>query len=76
MNFQESTKESGATEKLTYSVTEFATALGIGRNVAYDLVHREGFPVIRVGKRRLIIPRKEALEWLSRNSISGESEVL
>ena len=41
-----STNESGVEEKLTYSVTEFAKALGIGRNVAYDLVHREGFPVI------------------------------
>ena len=61
-------------EKLTYSVAEFATALGIGRNVAYDLVHREGFPVIRVGKRRLIIPRKAALEWLDKNSLSEERE--
>ena len=57
-------------EKLTFSVAELAEALGIGRNVAYDLVNTEGFPVIRVGKRRWIIPRKAAMEWLNEQSKS------
>lgn len=40
--------------KLAYSVTEAAEALGVSRNGVYDLIHREGFPSLPVGGRRLI----------------------
>ena len=40
--------------ELTYSVTEAAQALGVSRRTMYDLLHKEGFPTLKVGGRRLI----------------------
>ena len=49
--------------ELTYNVTEAAAALGISRRSMYDLIHREDFPTLKVGGRRLI--SKELLaEWV------------
>ena len=41
-------------ERLAYSVEEAAEALGISRNAMYTLIHREDFPAIKIGKRRVI----------------------
>ncbi len=49
--------------ELVYSVTEAAQALGISRRSMYDLMHREDFPTLKVGGRRLI--SKELLaQWV------------
>lgn len=48
--------------ELTYSVTE-AAALGISRRAMYDLLHREDFPTLKVGGRRLI-SRELLAEWV------------
>jgi len=59
-------------EKLAYSVPELAEALGIGRNVAYELVQRPGFPTIRIGKR--IVVSVEGLKaWLERQAHEGQA---
>jgi excisionase family DNA binding protein len=42
------------TEPLTLSVEETAKALGIGRNQAYEAVHKGEIPAIRVGSRWLV----------------------
>ena len=41
-------------EKLVYSVTEAAQALGVSRRTMYEVIHQEGFPTLKVGGRRLI----------------------
>jgi len=51
-------------------VMDVAKAMGIGRNVALNLVHSEGFPKIRVG-RRLIIPKESFLNWLNSKAIEA-----
>ncbi|MBO4299938.1 MAG: helix-turn-helix domain-containing protein [Clostridia bacterium] len=56
-------------EKIAYSVSELGKALGIGRNNAYALIHREGFPAVRIGGR-VIVPVKELEEWLRKNTLS------
>ncbi len=49
--------------ELVYNVTEAAQALGISRRSMYELMHREDFPTLKVGRRRLI--SKELLaEWV------------
>ena len=53
--------------KLTLTVPEMAKALSIGINGAYDLVHREGFPKIRIGNR-IVIPIRALEDWLMGNS--------
>ena len=43
-------------ERLTYSVEEAATVLGISRAFAYEAVQRGDIPHLRIG-RRILIPR-------------------
>ena len=50
--------------RLTFTVEEFAAAVGIGRNLAYDSVRSGAVPHIRVG-RRILIPRVAVDRWLS-----------
>lgn len=58
--------------ELTYTVTEAAAALGISRHSMYNLIHKEGFPTLMVGGRRLI--SKELLaEWV-RQQAGGQKE--
>jgi excisionase family DNA binding protein len=52
-----------ATARLTYTVEEAAKALGISRGLAYQMVREGRLPALRLGQRRLIIPRA-ALEDL------------
>ena len=47
-------------------VKTFAKEYNIGVNNAYQLVHAKGFPMIRVGKKILII-RSEIDEWFVNN---------
>lgn len=43
-------------EKLTLTVDEAAEALGISRNLAYELVKQGKIPTVRMGCRRLVVP--------------------
>ncbi|MDL2236091.1 helix-turn-helix domain-containing protein [Christensenellaceae bacterium OttesenSCG-928-L17] len=54
-------------EKLTLSVKEMADLIGISVPRAYDLTHVEGFPVIILGKRR-VIHKERFMEWLNDNA--------
>ena len=42
---------------------KMAKYLEISRAGAYELMHSEGFPLIRIGKR-MIVPRDKFLEWV------------
>lgn len=41
-------------DKLAYSATETAEALGVSRPVVYALMKRADFPVFKVGSRTLV----------------------
>lgn len=43
-------------ERQTYSITECALILGVGRGLAYELARTGEIPVIRLG-HRLLVPR-------------------
>lgn len=45
------------------SVREFCREYGIGYNKAYQIVNAEGFPMIKCGRKILII-RSKVDEWL------------
>lgn len=57
-------------QKLTYSVTEAAEALGISKSTMYEFIKIQGFPVIKIGNRRLI-PIKGLEEWVERTAAQG-----
>jgi len=52
--------------------------LGISRPIAYELAHRQGFPVIRFG-RAIRVPREAFLQWLESETArrnGGDTEQL
>lgn len=57
-------------EKLTLSVEELGKQLGISKPTAYKLVNSKGFPVCRLGKRK-IIPIEALQTWLKGNTAKG-----
>ena len=50
-------------EKKTMTVKEFAVEYGVGVNNAYEMVNSVGFPMIRCG-RKIIIIKSKVDEWL------------
>jgi len=50
-------------EKLTYTVVELAQVLNIGKNSAYELANSKNFPVINIGRKKLI-PVVALNKWL------------
>ena len=53
---------------LTLTVYEVADLLNISLRVAYALTKQRGFPAVRVGERRLVIPRDRFLKWLNESA--------
>ena len=48
------------------NANQLATALGISRAGAYQLLNTESFPTLRIGKR-LLVPRDKLVEWIEQN---------
>jgi excisionase family DNA binding protein len=49
--------------RATLTIAEVATALGIGRSLAYTLAAEGKFPVLRLGNR-LLVPTERFFAWL------------
>lgn len=49
---------------LTLSIDQAAVALGIGRSLAYEMARTGELPVIRLGGKRLRVPRSRLLAML------------
>ncbi|CED92959.1 Helix-turn-helix domain [Romboutsia ilealis] len=52
--------------KKLMTVKEFAKEYGLGTNKAYEMVRAKGFPVITLGKKKLIV-RDRIDEFLYKN---------
>lgn len=59
---------------LTLTIVEAARALGISRGTAYMLAKTGQLPVIRLGERRLVVP-KIALERMLNGTKEGQTDV-
>lgn len=44
-----------------------AQTLGISRAGAYELMHSEGFPTLRIGKR-MMVSKEHFIQWIEANS--------
>ena len=53
------------------NANQLATALGISRAGAYQLLNTESFPTLRIGKR-LLVPRDKLVEWIDQNTGGGQ----
>ena len=54
-------------EKMTCTVKELAQLVGVSVPRAYDLTHIEGFPVVVIGTRRVVL-LEQAKQWLIDNA--------
>ena len=44
-----------------------AKALGIAPSSAYELLHKEGFPVLKIGNR-MVIPKEKFIAWVEQHT--------
>ena len=49
------------------NATQLATALGISRAGAYQLLNTESFSTLRIGKR-LLVPKDKLIDWIEQNT--------
>ena len=49
---------------LMLSAPEVAEVLGISRAGAYDLVHSDGFPHLKLGNR-ILVPKDKFIKWIN-----------
>ena len=49
------------------NVVQVAAVLGISRAGAYELVHSEGFPALKIGSR-IVVPKDGLREWIDANT--------
>ena len=52
---------------LMLNVVQVAAMLGISRAGAYELVHSEGFPALKIGSR-IVVPKDKLREWIGANT--------
>ena len=60
------------TSRKFITVNELMEYFGIGRSTAYELVHIEGFPVFRIGKK-ILINFDDLQEWVKKGGTIGEN---
>lgn len=49
------------------NASQLASALGISRAGAYQLLNSETFPTLRIGKR-LLVPKNRLIDWIDQNT--------
>ena len=45
-----------------------AKVLGIAPSSAYELMHQEGFPTLRISENRLVVPKQAFIDWVTANT--------
>ncbi|MCL2810618.1 MAG: helix-turn-helix domain-containing protein [Clostridia bacterium] len=59
-------------DRKAINATELARYLGVGRNRAYQLIHMEGFPAVKISPRRIVIPLEALERWLEERVKGGQ----
>ena len=47
-----------------------ARVLGVSPSSGYELLHKPGFPVLRVGSR-MVVPKEQFIQWVSDHTGGG-----
>lgn len=50
-----------------------AKVLGIAPSSSYELMHKSGFPVLKVGSR-MVVPKEKFIQWVEEHTQGGSSE--
>jgi excisionase family DNA binding protein len=49
------------------NAAQLAEILNVSKATAYQLLHMESFPTLRIGKR-LMVPKEKMVRWIDENS--------
>ena len=58
---------------LNLTVLQVADVLGISRAGAYELIHTDGFPRIKIGENRYVIPKIPFIRWMEEHTEYGDN---
>lgn len=58
---------------LMLNAEDIKVVMNVSRAGAYQLMHRDDFPVLAVGKR-LLVPRDKFVAWINQNIKDGSNE--
>ena len=56
-------------EQLLLTVTQAGALLGFGRSTVYELIKEGQIPVVRLGPRRVRVPRRELERWIADRTV-------
>ncbi len=45
--------------------------LGVSPSNGYELMHEQGFPVLRIGSR-MVVPKEKFVQWVEQNTGGGD----
>ena len=47
--------------------------LGIASSSSYELMHEDGFPVLKIGNR-MVVPKEKFIAWVEEHTKGGDSQ--
>ncbi len=50
-----------------------AKVLGVSPSSTYELMHKDGFPVLKVGTR-MVVPKDKFQEWVKQHTLEGDGK--
>ncbi len=50
-----------------------AKVLGVSPSSGYELMHEDGFPVLKIGSR-MVVPKEKFVQWVEEHTKGGGSE--
>ena len=50
-----------------------SAVLGVAPSSAYELMHETGFPTLRVGSNRMVVPREKFIDWVEEHTKGGDA---
>lgn len=50
-----------------------SAVLGVAPSSAYELMHKAGFPVLKVGSR-MVVPKEKFVQWVEVNTKGGVAQ--
>lgn len=56
------------------SVAEMGEYLCVGKTMAYQLIHREGFPAVKITNKKYLIPKAALDKWANEQIVKGENK--
>lgn len=58
---------------LFLNVELVAKVLGVSPSSGYELMHEDGFPILRIGSR-MVVPKEKFVQWVEEHTGGGGSK--